>query len=339
MTTLEAGQPLVSVVIPCLNRAKFLVPTLESILRQDYPHIECIVIDGGSTDGTLDILRSYGRQIQWLSEPDAGPPDAINKGWRMCSGEILAWLNADDLWAPGAIREVVAQFEQHPKADVVYGDCGIIDGNGEHIKTVHVKDWDLRYAVKHCDHIIFQPASFLRRTILERVGWLYPNLCHDHELWLRIGLAGEKFHRLPVILAYARDHLENLGLRSELVIPLKLDLTRNFFCNPDVPEDLRADRERAISNAHLRGIDYIFFDQFNWRRDIPRVLDLLSQAVRSDRSNIFQTLRYCFGLPKKIADKFLQRYLPDRLYRDLRAAKHRLREKLYLGYRRKLSRV
>ena len=89
--------PLVSVVIPCLNRADFLIPTLESVLQQDYPNIECIVMDGGSTDGTTDILCRYDGRIEWKSQPDRGPSDAINKGWWLLGGEILAWLNADDV--------------------------------------------------------------------------------------------------------------------------------------------------------------------------------------------------------------------------------------------------
>ena len=93
---------LLSVVVPCRNRANFLHETLESILRQDYPSIECIVVDGASTDSTVDILESYGGRIQWCSEPDSGPADAINKGWARAKGSVVAWLNADDLWAPGA---------------------------------------------------------------------------------------------------------------------------------------------------------------------------------------------------------------------------------------------
>lgn len=117
--------PLVTVVVPCLNREHFLVPTIESVLQQDYPYIECIVVDGGSTDGTIDVLKRYEGQIRWVSEPDNSAADAINKGWQMSKGEILAWLNADDIWAvPSAVSQVVEYLQTHPGVDVVYGDCG-----------------------------------------------------------------------------------------------------------------------------------------------------------------------------------------------------------------------
>src|SRR5689334_5347243 len=124
--TREPG--LVSVVIPTFNTQRFLRDTIDSVLEQDYPNIECIVVDGGSTDGTLEILESYGDAITWISEPDEGHADAINKGWRMCHGEILTWLNADDLWAvPDAALAAAGYLQEHPDVDIVYGDCGLLD--------------------------------------------------------------------------------------------------------------------------------------------------------------------------------------------------------------------
>ena len=112
---MNIASPLVTVVIPCLNRANYLVSTLESVLQQDYPQIECIVVDGGSTDGTVEILRQYGKRIKWVSEPDKGHADAINKGWWMSKGEILSWLNADDLYVVSdAISKAVAYLQEEP---------------------------------------------------------------------------------------------------------------------------------------------------------------------------------------------------------------------------------
>lgn len=323
--------PRVSVVIPCLNRRQFLVPTIESVLQQDYPSVECIVMDGGSTDGTLDILRRYDGRIQWVSEPDQGPPDAINKGWQKCTGEILAWLNADDLWAPGAVGTAVSYLQEHPEADVVYGDCGIIDQEGVHITTIRVRDWDLGYAVKYCDHIIYQAASFMRRSILQRVGWLYPKLCHDHELWLRISLAGGNLQHIPTLLAHARDHIGNLGYQSDIVIPLKLEITRELFANPHLPRNFHEIRDRTLSNAHLRGIDYVFFGGFRWRRDTPRALDLVRKAFGADSSNLFGILKYLLKLGAYIPYAIIRPYLPDRLMRALRILKYRAKG-LLLGF-------
>lgn len=317
----SSSLPLVSVVIPSFNRANFLVPTIESVLQQDYPHIECIVVDGGSTDDTSEILRRYDGRLQWISEPDQGPSDAINKGWRMSNGEILTWLNADDLWAPKAVSKAVAHFQEHPEVDVVYGDCGIINQHGSHTGTVHVREWDLEYAVEYCDHIIFQAASFMRRSILERVGCLYPKLCHDHELWLRISLAGGKMQHIPILLAYARDHAENLGYRPEIVIPLKVGIAEQFFASPELPPRLLRLRKRAISNAYLRGIDYVFLGGFQWQRDLPTFFHLLYMAIRSDPSNISRAVKYLFTL--KLLPKILRLCLTDKGYEWLRSTRRR----------------
>jgi len=320
--------PLVSVVIPCLNRANFLIPTLESVLQQDYANIECIVIDGGSTDGTTDILSRYDGRIKWRSQPDQGPSDAINKGWWLSGGEILAWLNADDVWAPAAVSKAVAYFQEHPDVDVVYGDCGIIDEYGKQTITMTVRDWNLRHAVEHCDHIIFQAASFMRRSILERVGWLWPKLCHDHELWLRISRAGGSLQRIPTLLAYARNHAGNLGYRSDLVIPLKLEITKKFFSDPSVPLQLRGLRQRSISSAYLRGMESVIWGDLCWSRDVPNSLGLLAKALNADPSNIFAAMQHLCRLADRMSAIFVRRYLPHSVYRKLKATKRLFLEKV-----------
>ena len=124
-------QPLVSIVTPSYNQARFLGQAVESVLVQDYPQIEYLVLDGGSTDGSVEILRAHEDRIDhWVSEPDAGQADAINRGWQRSRGQILAWLNSDDRYEPGAISAVVEAFQRHPGADVVAGDCQVIDGHG-----------------------------------------------------------------------------------------------------------------------------------------------------------------------------------------------------------------
>src|SRR6266700_221411 len=158
--------PTVSVVVPSLNRASVIRQTLDSILAQDHASIECIVMDGGSSDGTLDILRTYGDRIQWVSEADQGQADAIDRGLRRSRGQICGWLNADDIWcAPTVVSKVVAAFESDDAADVIYGDCASIASDGSHIgKSYVVPDWTLRYSVEHADHCIAQPASFTRKS-------------------------------------------------------------------------------------------------------------------------------------------------------------------------------
>jgi glycosyltransferase involved in cell wall biosynthesis len=293
-------------------------------LGQDYPNLDCIVIDGGSTDGSLDVLRKYERRLKWVSGADGGPADAINKGWKMARGEVLAWLNTDDLWAPGAVSTAVSYLRHHPNVDVLYGDCDIIDERGNPIASQSVPEWNLRYAVEHCDHVIYQAASFMRRSILERVGWLWPKLCHDHELWLRISVMGGKIEHIPRLLAYARHHPGNLGYRPDIVVPLKLEITRRFFDRSSLPEGLSDLRERALSNAYLRGIDYTFLGAASLPEKLQGSLKLLHAATKTDPTNCMGAARYLARLADLLIAALLKRFLPRTIYERLRKAKRLL---------------
>jgi glycosyltransferase involved in cell wall biosynthesis len=308
LSRLTQPLPLVSVVIPCRNTGQYLDQAIESVLQQDYTRLECIVIDGASTDNTIEILRRYEGRIRWQSESDVGPPDAINKGWKLCQGEILAWLNADDLWAPGAVSTAVNHFLTHPETDVVYGDCGLIGPAGEYYTTMRVRDWDLRYAVEYCDHIIHQAASFMRREILQRVGWLHPKLCHDHDLWLRISLAGGRLRRIPALLAHARDRSDNLGNRSDEVTSLKVGLTERFFNHPELPPEFANLRRRAISNAHLRCIEYMLKDARPNKKQLRRrIIGAAWQGVRADPTNIMPAAWRLRRALKRLRRKYSRR--------------------------------
>jgi len=296
--------PFVSVIIPCLNRAHYLVPTLESILQQDYPYIECIVVDGGSTDGTVEKLRQYGNRIKWVSEPDKGHTDAINKGWRMSKGEILAWLNADDLYVvPDAISKVVAYLQKNPQVDVVYGGFSWISEDGEIISDV-IKpgEWDLVSAVKYCHYTIPQAASFMRRSILEKVGWLDAEFGNgkDHELWLRIGMVGTIKYE-PIHIAYERD-CTGLSQRVDMG-ESKVRVTEKFFRQPNLPAPFDSPRfkRRALSNSYLVGSRYIWRGTKRIRLTLPYVIRaftidplngpfIITELFRWNRSDLFSLL-------------------------------------------------
>lgn len=281
-------KPLVSVVVPCLNRAHLIRPTLQSILEQDYPRIECIVADGGSTDGTVEILGEYGDRIQWFSEKDEGHADAINKGWQRSRGEVLAWLNADDMWvAPGAVSQAVAYLQAHPEVDLVYGECDAVDMEGRLIARSYRHDWDLEHAVLNCDYCIPQPTSFIRRRVLERVGWLDKGFMSkkDHELWLRIGLVGT-IRCLPALLARERIGPGYLAQRGDITARACVDLTRKFFTLDGVPPELRRKRRRAVSNAYLEGMKWAYECGRHWRT----VFGYAARAALTDPSNTRRAL-------------------------------------------------
>jgi len=293
--------PLVSVVIPCLNRVQFLAPTIESVIGQQYPAIECIVVDGGSTDGSCEILQQYQTKIKFVSERDYGHADAINKGFGMSHGEILAWLNADDVWAvPNAVNTAVAYLNEHPNIDLVYGDCGSIDAEGRLIGLSYLRDWDLGYAVEQCDHCIPQPAAFIRRRILEKVGWLDASFISkkDHDLWLRIGLAGEIEH-IPELLAHARACPGYMSDRGDVTAEACVNLTRKFFTLPNVPSHIVAKRRQALGNAYLRGMDYAWQDGRYWRVTLAYALQAFVMNPAAIRSVFGRFVRY--AQPTRVA--------------------------------------
>jgi glycosyltransferase involved in cell wall biosynthesis len=154
-------QPLVSIVTPSFNQADFLEATIESVLSQDYPRIEYIIVDGGSTDGCVDILSRYSDRIDyWISEPDAGQTDAINKGFDRAKGQIFAWLNSDDVYKPGAVSEAVAFLHENPDVGMVYGDADFIDDAGNWIGRFPSAKTDYRKLRRGYVHIPQQSTFF-----------------------------------------------------------------------------------------------------------------------------------------------------------------------------------
>ena len=204
----DSGSPVVSVVTPSLNQAEFLPWAIESVLSQPYNPLEYWVMDGGSQDGTLEILRAYGKNLHWVSEPDAGQADAVNRGWQRSRGEILGWVNADDGLLPMAVPEVVKAFAAHPDAAVVYGRCLVVNRAGEPVGEYPVAPFSLARLLEEVDNFIPQPAVFVRRSAAEAVGWLRTDLHYvmDYDFWLRLATAGYKFIYLPKTLAFLRLH-------------------------------------------------------------------------------------------------------------------------------------
>ncbi len=179
---------LVTIVTPSFNQARFLEQTMLSVLNQDYPHIEYIVVDGGSTDGSVEIIQRYADRLSWwVSEPDRGQTDAINNGFAHAHGEILAWLNSDDTYEPGAVRAAVEALEKHPQAAMVYGDAHYIDENGRVIGRFPAAQTDYRRLRQGYVHIP-QQASFWRASYWRQVGPLDPTFyfAMDYDLWVRL---------------------------------------------------------------------------------------------------------------------------------------------------------
>lgn len=197
--------PLVSIVTPSYQQGQFIRETIESVLSQDYPRIEYLIMDGGSTDDTLSILKSYGDRLVWVSEPDRGQAQAINKGWRCAKGEILAWLNSDDIYQPGAVRTAVDHLMRNPRIGMVYGEGFLIDESGRHIDRYPTDPFDPDRFFERCG--ICQPTVFVRRAVIEDVGYVDEtlNFCIDYDLWTRISKKHTVAY-LPQYLAKSRLH-------------------------------------------------------------------------------------------------------------------------------------
>jgi hypothetical protein len=186
---------LVSIVTPSYNQAKYLEQTILSVLDQDYPNIEYIVIDGASTDGSVDIIKKYANKFSyWISEKDSGQADAINKGFARATGGIIAWLNSDDYYLPGTVSAAVKVFEENPDAVLVYGNMLAVDENGKTFNTLTYKQLTLEDLL--CFQIIGQPAVFMRRSALQKTDGLNPafHFLLDHLLWIQIAQHGHILH-------------------------------------------------------------------------------------------------------------------------------------------------
>ncbi len=206
--------PAVSIVTPSFNQARFLDRTIQSVLGQDYPHIDYVVIDGGSTDGSVDILRRYGDRLRWRSGPDRGQSDAINRGFAGCDGTIHAYLNSDDVLRPGAIRTVVEHFRRHPDWDLVYGKALHIDADDQVLGDYPTAAFDRARLLENC--FICQPAAFWRAGLARRVGPFDAAMHYamDLDYWLRAANAGGRLAHVPEVLACSRVYAETKTLSA-----------------------------------------------------------------------------------------------------------------------------
>jgi glycosyltransferase involved in cell wall biosynthesis len=244
--------PLVSIVTPTYNQAQYLEETIKSVLSQDYPHIEYIVLDDGSTDSTPHILDRYTGRIQWESHPNMGQTRTVNKAWLMCRGDILSWINSDDTFLPGAVSTAVDYLLSHPDVLMMYGDYYEIDSQSRLRRYVQTREFDYIEMVREC-YCMPGAGIFLRRQALEMAGLLDARLDYimDFGYWLRLGLVGKIEH----VSHYFAQYRVHPAIKSRTPSPKKaeeyIQVYDELFKQNDLPETLKAIQAEALSNAYI----------------------------------------------------------------------------------------
>jgi glycosyltransferase involved in cell wall biosynthesis len=251
--SLPMRAPRVSIVIPCFNQAAYLRQAIESVLAQDYAPLELQLIDDGSTDGTLELMREYGDRCTVITQANAGQANAVNRGWAQARGELLAYLSADDYLLPGAVRRAVECLETHPDAVLCYCDFLLVDPQSRLIRRVTAPEFS------HRDMVLRLvcapgPGAFLRRSAFERAGPWNEQLRQvpDFELWLRLAAQG-RFCRIPEVLAAYRVHegSQSFAPVSAERAAEPVEVMREYFRLGRAPRELRDARDEALGNAQV----------------------------------------------------------------------------------------
>jgi glycosyltransferase involved in cell wall biosynthesis len=254
--------PLVTIVTPSYNQGEYIEATIRSVLEQDYPRIEYLVMDGGSSDDTLEILGRQSDRVRWTSEPDNGQGDAIRKGFGLAKGEILAWLNSDDVYLPGSVSLAVAALQRSPSVPLVYGNAEFIDRAGAVLGPCEqIEPFDLCRLINDLDFIV-QPATFFRNEPYSAVGGLDSGLtyCLDYDLWIRMASQRGGAAFIPDVLAQVRIYPQTKTASGGMVRLNEVEQMIRRHGRKTLPTEfereavgeLRRHAQSEISRGHLK---------------------------------------------------------------------------------------
>lgn len=243
--------PKITVVMPSYNQGKFIEESIRSVLLQDYDNLEFIIIDGGSTDNSVDIIKKYDQWISyWVSERDNGQADALKKGFARASGDIIAWLNSDDMYCPETLHSVGGFYANNREVGLIYGDSEMIDATGAAIERIKGQNGDLQRLLTK--NFIPQPSAFFSRKAFNAVGGINADLhfIMDYELWIRMMLRGTSFHYLPITLSRFRWYPDSKsGSYSTQFGKEYLRYIEKLF---------QENHDRTLQNVKLKAFNYGF---------------------------------------------------------------------------------
>jgi glycosyltransferase involved in cell wall biosynthesis len=293
----------ISVITPSFNQGRFIERTIQSVLAQNIEGLEYLIVDGGSSDNTSEIVKEYQDRLILISEPDHGQTDAVNKGINATSGPIIGWLNSDDIYYPGALSIVRDYFAAHPEKDVLYGCAHHIDENDQIIEPYYTEEWSYERLREVC--FLCQPAVFFRRNVVKKAGLLDTHLsfCMDYEYWLRLGKIAE-FGYIHHTLAGSRMYKGNKTMSSRIAIHKEIN---NMFRQrlKDVPEKwIFAYAHEVVKSKGFRrdtigqnlrfvsALSFVTVVSFlRWKRRLP---------VRSAKTVVNRTLSSFRNLARKL---------------------------------------
>lgn len=256
----DTKTPLVSIVTPSYNQGKFVSETIDSVLRQDYKDIEYIVVDGGSTDNTLDILKGYEDRFKWISEKDEGQADAINKGWIKARGSILAYLNSDDTYfLKNSVSIAVEYLRNNPDVGIVYGRSVFVDSDGRRLGYYDSFPFEYDAVFRNCLNPIPQPSAFLKREVIEKVGYLDENVqfAMDWDLWLRAGRYF-KIKYIPDILSTYRIHPDSKTISGLLKLADDTVYIYKKLFSSGLSESIKKDEDKVMAIAYSKSAQRYF---------------------------------------------------------------------------------
>jgi len=292
----ETSQPIVSIITASFNAGEHIERAIESVASQDYKPVEHIVIDGGSSDGTIEILKKHQGTVHWTSERDAGQSDAINKGIRRSRGEIIGWLDADNAYEPGAVREAVQLLKENPDAGVVYAGVIDIEENGDTARRYMPPEFTFESFLLYHEFNFIPPSStFIRRDALEKIGLnevLDVDLHYtmDFDLWIRLGLA-TKFIRAERF--WSRFQLRSTSKTGSQMANFGWDILTvvdRLFARQDLPPEVRENESRIRARLYEHAADRLITSDFeNGRKLYTRAV---REAPLSASSKLLRTAAY-----------------------------------------------